>query len=89
MTRPGIYAVAEDGTMNPSRYHLVGSLRTFNWSELHTGPNQYNWAGLDQWLNTVAQNGKAAAIGITTYNGRCCGASVRCHPGFAPPTPTR
>ena len=73
VTRPGIYAVAEDGTMNPSRYHLVGSLRTFNWSELHTGPNQYNWAGLDQWLNTVAQNGKAAAIGITTYNGRCCG----------------
>ncbi len=73
VTRPGIYAVAEDGTMNPSRYHLVGSLRTFNWSELHVGPNQYDWSGLDQWLETVSQNGKAAAIGITTYNGRCCG----------------
>ena len=73
VTRPGIYAVAEDGTMNPSRYHLVGSLRTFNWSELHVGPNQYDWSDLDQWLETVSQNGKAAAIGITTYNGRCCG----------------
>ena len=73
VTRPGIYVVAETGNMDPNYYHLTGSLRTFNWAELHTGPNQFNWGALDQYLATIASYGKAAAIGISTYNGRCCG----------------
>ena len=73
VTRPGIYVVAETGNMDPNHYHLTGSLRTFNWSELHIGPNQFNWGALDQYLDTIASYGKAAAIGISTYNGRCCG----------------
>ncbi len=73
VTRPGIYVVAETGTMDPAHYHLTGSLRTFDWAELHTGPNQFDWSALDQYLATIAGYGKAAAVGITTYNGRCCG----------------
>lgn len=81
MTRPGIYVVAETGAMDPARYHLTGSLRTFNWSELHIGPNQFNWGALDQYLDTIVGYGKAAAIGISTYNGRCCG-GISAMPAF-------
>ena len=81
MIRPGIYVVAETGAMDPAHYHLTGSLRTFNWSELHIGPSQFNWGALDQYLETIAGYGKAAAIGISTYNGRCCG-GISAMPAF-------
>ncbi|HIQ04984.1 MAG TPA: hypothetical protein EYH31_04710, partial [Anaerolineae bacterium] len=71
---PGHYMAADNqGDADPVAYHLTGSLRTFGWAELNPANGVYNWGLLDGWLSTVASLGKKAAIGITTYNGRCCG----------------
>ncbi|MBK9232634.1 MAG: hypothetical protein IPO15_17765 [Anaerolineae bacterium] len=73
MNDPGIYMINHSGDADPARYSLVGNLRTFDWGELNPGNGVYNWALVDDYLAAVASTGKRAAIGISTYNGRCCG----------------
>ena len=41
----------------------VGSVAVFNWSQLHSGPNVYNWAPLDKYLS------QAGAMTVTLQNG--------------------
>ncbi len=73
-TRPGIYVAADyTGLIDPQRYGLTGSLVTYTWSGFYDSSGNFKWDHLDSWLATVASQGKAAAIGITTYDGRCCG----------------
>ncbi|QLQ05312.1 MAG: hypothetical protein HZY76_03840 [Anaerolineae bacterium] len=59
--------------MKTRRYSLVGNLYTFNWSDVHVAPGVFDWTIIDQYLTRVAASGKRAAIGISTYNARCCG----------------
>jgi len=73
---PGNYAAADFWYLDPARYHIVGGQRTFNWSELEVGDGVWNWGTLDYWLDREASQGKAAAIAISTYNGRCCGGII-------------
>jgi hypothetical protein len=73
---PGNYAVGDFWYVDPERYPIAGGQRTFNWSELEVGDGVYNWGRLDRWLEGIAAQGKPAAIGIQTYNGRCCGGIV-------------
>ncbi len=73
-TRPGIYVAADyTGLIDPQRYGLTGSLVTYTWSGFYDSSGNFKWDTFDNWLATVASQGKAAAIGITTYDGRCCG----------------
>ncbi len=73
MTNPGIYMINYDGDEDPARYSAVGNLYTFNWSDVHVAPGVFNWTVIDNYLARVAGVGKRAAVGISTYNGRCCG----------------
>lgn len=73
MTNPGIYMINHDGVEDPARYSLTGNLYTFNWSDVHVAPGVFNWTVIDQYVARVAASGKRAAIGISTYNARCCG----------------
>lgn len=73
MNDPGLYMISHDGNADPARYSLAGNLRTFDWGELNPGNGVYDWTVLDDYLTAVAATGKRAAIGISTYNGRCCG----------------
>ncbi|QLQ07702.1 MAG: hypothetical protein HZY76_17960 [Anaerolineae bacterium] len=87
-TRPGIYVAADyTGLIDPQRYGLTGSLVTYTWSGFYDSSGNFKWDTFDNWLATVASQGKAAAIGITTYDGRCCGGQrvpnwVRAAPQF-------
>jgi len=74
--QPGNYAAADFWYLDPLRYHLVGGQRTFNWSELEVGDGDFNWGTLDYWLSRQADQGKSAAIGISTYNGLCGGGII-------------
>ncbi|MBK9232912.1 MAG: hypothetical protein IPO15_19245 [Anaerolineae bacterium] len=72
-TRPGIYVASDySGLIDPQRYGNVGSLRTWGWGEFYDSAGHYKWDAFEAWLNNVASQGKAAGVGITTYNGRCC-----------------
>lgn len=72
-TRPGIYVASDySGLIDPQRYGNVGSLRTWGWGEFYDNAGNYQWDAFEAWLNNVASQGKAAGVGITTYNGRCC-----------------
>ena len=71
--RRGIYAVWDyqpDELTPLEHYHIVGSHITVNWSRIQDRPGVYHWDFLDNWLGRVEATGKAAAFGISTYNGR-------------------
>jgi len=72
-TRPGIYVASDFVGLDPHRYGLAGSLRTFNWSEIEVQEGVYDWTPVDEWLDLQASLGKAAGIAISTYNGRAHG----------------
>jgi len=73
VSRPGIYMVADYVGMDPHHYGLSGALRTFDWSEIEVQEEVYDWTPVEEWLELQAGLGKAAGIGISTYNGACCG----------------
>ncbi len=68
--RPGIYMYNDSKSEDPSRYHLAGGLVTFEWGDIETGDGVYDWSPIDDWLAKEWADGKAAGIGISTFDGR-------------------
>lgn len=91
VTRPGIYAADDYVGMDPHRYGLAGSLRTFSWAEIEVQEEVYDWTAVDAWLNLQAGLGKGAGIGIKTYNSRrrpdATYAGVKAMPQYVRDTP--
>jgi hypothetical protein len=73
VTRPGIYAAFDYVGLEPSHFGLTGSFVIWNWSDVEVQEDVYDWSLIDEWLELQAASGKAVGIGISTYNGRCCG----------------
>ncbi len=68
--RPGIYMYNDAKSEDPARYHLAGGLVTFEWGDIETANGVYDWSIIDNWLAKEWADGKAAGIGISTYDGR-------------------
>ncbi|HSN77019.1 MAG TPA: hypothetical protein VL334_18250 [Anaerolineae bacterium] len=72
---PGFYLVG-GRSLDPGDFHHAGELQIWSWADLHSGPNSFNWARLDQFITGhylppgPGQPGKKAAIAITPYQGR-------------------
>ncbi|HIQ05341.1 MAG TPA: hypothetical protein EYH31_06550 [Anaerolineae bacterium] len=74
VTLPGIYAPGDwFNVLDPNLYPVAGNLWIFTWGQLNPHPDVYDWDDIENWVNQVVSTGKRAAIGISTYNGRCCG----------------
>ena len=71
--RPGVYVFYDYTYMDPTIYPIVGGHITPQWKRVQTGPDQYDWSWLENWLTKEALSGKPAAIGIDPYDGPCCG----------------
>ena len=68
--RPGFYAAWDNADLDPTRYNLVGGHQTFGWSLIEPTEGNYQWHFVDGFIELMAAKGKAAGIGIVTYNGR-------------------
>lgn len=72
---PGFYLVGSR-SLEPNDFHHAGEMQFWGWNELHTGPNNFRWDRLDQFIADhylapgPGQPGKKAAIAITTYDAR-------------------
>lgn len=73
VARPGNYAAFDYTGLEAFRFALDGSLVVFNWSDVEIQQDVYDWSPIDEWLELQSALGKASIIGISTYNGRCCG----------------
>ena len=92
VTAPGFYLVGSK-SLEPAEFNHSGEMQFWGWSELHGGPNSFNWDRLDQFIAQhylapgPGQPGKKAAIALTTYDGRGDGGAklmpawVRATPG--------
>lgn len=78
---PGFYLVGSK-SLEPAEFNHSGEMQFFGWSELHTGPNSFNWNQTDNYLAQhylapgPGQPGKKAAFSITTYDGRSGGGAT-------------
>jgi hypothetical protein len=72
---PGFYLVGSR-SLEPAEFNHSGEMQFWAWSELHGGPNSFNWNRLDDFIARhylapgPGQPGKKAAISLTTYDGR-------------------
>jgi hypothetical protein len=71
--RPGNYSAFDYLGVDPYRYAVTGGLVVFNWSDVEVQQDVYDWTAIDNWVALQDSVGKASIIGISTYNGRCCG----------------
>jgi hypothetical protein len=71
---PGIYIFLDKGESSPSDYpFLTGANMTFFWQDIELSDQYFDWSPVDDWLETQSRLGKAANIGFSVYDGRCCG----------------
>ena len=90
---PGFYLVGSKA-LESADFNHSGEMQFWAWSELHAGPNSFNWNRLDEYIarHYVAPNpaqgqpGKKAAISLTTYDGRS-GLGARQMPAWVRATP--
>lgn len=69
---PGYYLVGSKN-LDPAQFYQGGDMQFFSWAQIHTGPNSFNWAAVDQYIAThrmVNGRRKGVGISITTYDGR-------------------
>jgi hypothetical protein len=67
---PGFYAARDNRNLDPNEYNLVGGHQSFYWDRLNPADGLYDWGPIDSFINAQVSNGKRAAIGIITFNGR-------------------
>ena len=74
---PGIYIFLDNGDVSPRNYpFLTGGNMTFRWRDIEISDQYFDWTVVDEWLDSQASLGKAANIGFSVYDGRCCGGSA-------------
>ncbi len=74
---PGIYIFLDRGDASPADYpFLTGANMTFFWEDIEIADQVFDWSVVDSWLDQQAALGKAANIGFSVYDGRCCGGST-------------
>ncbi len=74
---PGIYIFLDKSDVGPDDYpFLTGGNMTFRWRDIEISDQYFDWSSVDEWLDLQASNGKAANIGFSVYDGRCCGGSA-------------
>jgi len=67
---PGFYAARDTRNLDPDEYNLVGGHRSFYWDELEPTEGNYLWYKIDNFISAQVAQGKKAAFGIITFNGR-------------------
>ncbi len=74
---PGIYIFLDRADLSAEQYpFLTGGNMTFFWKDIEIADQVFDWTVVDKWLSDQASLGKAANIGFSVYDGRCCGGSV-------------
>jgi len=74
---PGVYIFLDRGDASPQDYpFLTGGNMTFFWRDIEISDQVFDWSVVDDWLNSQASMGKAANVGFSVYDGRCCGGSA-------------
>ncbi len=90
---PGFYLVGSK-SLESADFNHAGEMQFWAWSELHAGPNAFNWERMDEFIArhyvpanpAQGQPGKKAAIALTTYDGRS-GLGAKQMPAWVRATP--
>lgn len=90
---PGFYLVGSKA-LESADFNHSGEMQFWAWSELHGGPNSFNWDRMDEYIArhyvpanpAQGQPGKKAAIALTTYDGRS-GLGAKQMPAWVRATP--
>jgi hypothetical protein len=69
-SHPGFYAARDNRDLNPTEYALVGSHQSFYWDRLEPSEGNYDWSGIQAFINRATGSGKRVALQIITFNGR-------------------
>ena len=84
---PGAYYIDYGSTvMSPSVYPVEGAIRFYGWSTLQPAANNYDWPGLQAWLQQRTASGLSTGIMLTTYDGPYDG-DIKSTPDFVIATP--
>ncbi len=70
---PGTYIFLDSTNVDPATAAFVGGHMKFFWSDIEVAPDYFDWSTIDTWLDQQSSLGKPAVIGITLYDGGCCG----------------
>lgn len=65
----GVYVFYDYENLDPKIYPIVGGHITPQWKYLQTGPGDYDWTFLDNFMIDEASLGKAIAVGLDVYDG--------------------
>ncbi len=90
---PGFYLVGSK-SLESADFNHAGEMQFWAWSELHAGPNAFNWERMDEFIArhyvpanpAQGQPGKKVAIALTTYDGRS-GLGAKQMPAWVRATP--
>ena len=70
---PGTYIFLDNGDVDPSKANFGGGQMKFFWSDIELAKDYFDWSTIDDWLEQQSSLGKPAVMGISLYDGRCCG----------------
>ena len=67
---PGFYAARDWRDLDAATHGFTGGHQSFYWDQLEPTEGNYNWDPIETFVLDEIANGKKAAIGIITFNGR-------------------
>lgn len=70
---PGVYAFYDWKHLSLEDYPIVAGHAAIPWSYLQYDDTDFNWWWLENWLTVDAAKGKRVAVGVSAYDGACCG----------------
>lgn len=70
---PGTYIFLDTGDVAPNQAKFIGAHMKFFWSDIELARDYFDWSSIDEWLDEQSSLGKPGVIGISLYDGRCCG----------------
>jgi hypothetical protein len=69
-SHPGFYAARDNRNLDPTEYALAGSQQSFYWDRLEPTEGNYDWSGIQAFINQATASGKRVSLQIITFNGR-------------------
>ena len=66
---PGFYVIGSR-ILDRGYYPIAGDMKYWHWAHVQTGPNQFDWSILDNYLDTHGADGRPIGFAFTTYEGR-------------------